>query len=84
MMAAALWVLRNWRLVLIGAAVFGLGMFGLRFAYMHRQLAKERAKVQELESYRTTRRKTDAIDDALRDDPGAARRAMRERKPPKH
>ena len=83
-MTFLLWGLKNWRLVLIGAAVLVLGMVGIRLSSLSDKLAEAQDRVRSLEGYRQTRRKNDEVDELLGNDASAARRAMHERKPPKH
>lgn len=83
MIPATLWALKNWRLLLIGGAIFVLGMVGIRLAGLSRKLAQAQEQVRDLEGYKQTRRVGDEVDTAIGDDPDAARRVLRERRPPK-
>lgn len=67
------WLALNWRLALFAVMAFAIGVFGIRMNWIDRRLEQEK-------EYRKTRER---IDDALiyGDDPAAARRWLRERRP---
>lgn len=67
------WLALNWKLSLFVVMAFVIGIFGIRMNWIDKRLEQEKA-------YRKTR---ENIDEALvyGDDPAAARRWLRERKP---
>lgn len=81
MTVAILWAMKNWKVVLLGAAVLLLGMVGVKWTSLNRKLAEAQDRVRSLEGYRKTRRESDEVDELLGGDPDAARRAMHKRKP---
>ena len=80
-MTVVLWVLRNWRFVLLFGVVATLGVFRIRIGALNRSLEKARDRAADLEGYKNTREKMDDVDQAIGDDPADAREWLHKRPP---
>lgn len=74
-----MWVLRNWKLVLLVALGVILGAMKIRIEWLDRKLEQERARSTELDNYRQQRKQADEVDEEIGDDPAAARQWLHDR-----
>lgn len=73
------WLIRNWRLVLLGLVVTVLAYLRIEVGWLRSRLDRAKARAKDLQDYKTTRER---IDDApVPPDAHAARRWLRDRKP---
>lgn len=74
-----IWIIRNWKLVLLGLVVAVLAYLRIEVGWLRSRLDQEKTRAKDLQDYRTTRER---IDDApAPSDANTARLWLRDRKP---